>query len=132
MGFAIVSIGIFFIMIGLMFGFLFDDLLIIAAVGGGLLIIGILVMRSVKDVSLLDMNPLLRGSRKRDCPHCGRSIVSDAVVCSYCGKKIKNAAERPKQEAKKVIVEDGKTLCENCHAEIEGNLKYCPYCGISL
>ncbi|MBD3351286.1 MAG: hypothetical protein GF364_07345 [Candidatus Lokiarchaeota archaeon] len=134
MGFVIMFFGFFLILIGFLFGFLFEiyGLFFIALAGGILLIIGIILFRSVKE-SLFDLSSFFSSKQKdkeKKCSNCSRMNVADAIVCSYCGQKFVDT------EGQKMttIRQSGnqKQICPNCHAELENNLQVCPYCGINL
>ena len=57
-----------------------------------------------------------------ECPECGKKILSDSKICSYCGYPLEeNAAEK-----KKLI------KCPECGKEFPEDVKECPFCGYPI
>lgn len=55
------------------------------------------------------------------CPECGKKILSDSKICSYCGYPVKDT-----EEEKKVI------KCPECRKEISSKAKQCIHCGYDI
>ncbi len=61
------------------------------------------------------MNDNNQGMDLIECPECGKKILSDSRICSYCGY--------PLEEKKDLI------MCPECGKEIPLDIETCPFCG---
>lgn len=124
--------GFSFVLIGLLFGFLFEVylLFIIAGVGVLLFFIGIFLVRSAKDIGVLDWFKMNSWETTDRCPKCGKFLkIKNIVVCPYCGEGVHSGGSKTRKNIK---MKDGVPHCPNCNAQVENDLNFCPYCGIEF
>jgi RNA polymerase subunit RPABC4/transcription elongation factor Spt4 len=139
MGFGLCFMGGFFLFIGILFGALFEEpgLYSLAIIGAVVILIGILMFRSVKGVSLFDLN-LLSIKKDRRCMKCGRVIPWDAKLCPYCGENfestitIDSARIDTRRSAIPEIPRNQEQLCKICGSVIKPGMEFCQYCGSEL
>jgi len=136
MGFGLCFIGGFFILIGILFGALFEEprLYSFAIIGAVVILFGILMFQSVKDVGLFDLN-WFSSKKDRRCMKCGRDIPWDARLCPYCGENFEStiAVDSAGIDTRKSMTPEipGKheQVCKICRSVIKPGLKFCQYCG---
>lgn len=81
------------------------------------------------------------------CRNCGNEIDNDSLFCEYCGAKIEVELQQPvqtppvppvppqmPQQPQNIVVEataveEAKTVCSKCGAELAAGQKFCANCG---
>ena len=56
-----------------------------------------------------------------ECPECGKKILSDSKICSYCGFQLGEIEEN-----------EGSIKCPECNKEILPDVDECPFCGYPM
>lgn len=56
-----------------------------------------------------------------ECPECGKKILSDSKICSYCGFQLGEIEEN-----------EGSIKCPECNKEILKDVDECPFCGYPM
>lgn len=56
-----------------------------------------------------------------ECPECGKKILSDSKICSYCGFQLGEIEEN-----------EGSIKCPECNKEILTDVDECPFCGYPM
>ncbi|MBD3350060.1 MAG: hypothetical protein GF364_01060 [Candidatus Lokiarchaeota archaeon] len=124
--------GFSFILIGLLFGFLFEvyGLFAIAVAGGVLILIAMYLVHSSPDIGILDWFEMSSWETTKRCPKCNKFLkIKDVVVCPFCGARIRKTDTSHQENIK---IKDDILYCANCNAEVDKGLKFCPFCGIQF
>ena len=78
------------------------------------------------------------------CKICGARIEDDVAVCPSCGAKVAGGVESSSTTAGGPTATTGtsaparpsspviKTICAHCGAEVIGEHRFCPQCGVNL
>lgn len=56
-----------------------------------------------------------------ECPECGKNILSDSRICSYCGFQLVEIEEK-----------EDSIKCPECNKEIRPDVAECPFCGYPM
>lgn len=123
--------GFSMILIGLLFGFLFEvyGLFALAGVGVVMIVIAIFLGRSTEDMNIFNWAEMSSWETNEKCGKCGKYLKFKGVnVCPFCGEPTRKRV----QTKTNVIIKDGAIHCASCNAQVQNNLKFCPYCGVQL
>lgn len=56
-----------------------------------------------------------------ECPECGKEILSDSRICSYCGYQLWKIEEK-----------EDSIKCPECKKDIHSDVEECPFCGYPM